>query len=120
MQQHDASFVERVLAGETSAFGPLVERHYLGARQLARRLLGEPADAADVVQEGDLQGLLNLGALRNSAHVGAWLLGIVINLCRMHLRSQRDVYAWDDGSGGRRLPGLTWADTRAAPRPLQH
>ncbi len=83
MQQHDASLVERVLAGEKAAFGPLVERHYPGALQLARRLLGEPADAADVVQEACLQAFLSLRALRNSAHFGAWLLGIVVNLCRM-------------------------------------
>jgi RNA polymerase sigma factor (sigma-70 family) len=118
MQQHDASLVERVLAGEKAAFGPLVERHYPGALQLARRLLDEPADAADVVQEACLQAFLSLRALRDSAHFGAWLLGIVVNLCRMHLRSQRDVYAWDDWSGGRHLPGLTWADTQPSPEAL--
>jgi RNA polymerase sigma factor (sigma-70 family) len=118
MQQPDASFVERVLAGEKAAFGPLVERHYPGALHLARRLLGETADAADVVQEACLQAFLRLHALRDSAHFGAWLLGIVVNLCRMHLRSQRDVYAWDDWSGGRHLPGLTWADTQLSPEAL--
>jgi RNA polymerase sigma factor (sigma-70 family) len=118
MQQHDASFVERVLAGEKAAFGPLVERYYPGALRLARRLLGEAADAADVVQEACLQAFLSLRALRDSAHFGAWLLGIVVNLCRMHLRSQREVYAWDDGSGGRHLPGLTWADTQPSPEAL--
>jgi RNA polymerase sigma factor (sigma-70 family) len=118
MQQHDASLVERVLAGEKAAFGPLVERHYPGALRLARRLLGEPAEAADVVQEACLQAFLSLRALRDSAHFGAWLLGIVVNLCRMHLRSQREVYAWDDGAGGRHLPGLTWADTQPSPEAL--
>ena len=71
-----------------------------------------------MVQEAYLQAFLSLHALRNSAHFAAWLLGIVINLCRMYLRSQRDVYAWDDGSGGCRLPGLTWADTQPSPEAL--
>jgi RNA polymerase sigma factor (sigma-70 family) len=118
MQQHDMSLVERVLAGEKAAFGPLVERHYPGALQLARRLLGEPADAADVVQEACLQAFLGLHALRDSAHFGAWLLGIVVNLCRMHLRSQREVYTWDDWSGGHHLPGLRWTDTQPSPEAL--
>ena len=118
MQQHDVSLVERVLAGEKAAFGPLVERHYAGALQLARRMLGEPADAADVVQEACLQAFLSLRALRNSAHFGAWLLGVVVNLCRMHLRSHRDVYTWDAWSGGRHLSGLTWADTQPSPEAL--
>jgi RNA polymerase sigma factor (sigma-70 family) len=118
MQQHDASLVERVLAGEKAAFGPLVERHYPGALQLARRLLGASADAADVVQEACLQAFLSLRALRDAAHFGSWLLGIVVNLCRMHLRSQREVCAWDNWSGGRHLPGLTWADTQPSSEAL--
>ena len=118
MQQNDASLVEQVLAGEKAAFGPLVGRYQPGARRLARRLLGAPADAADVVQEAFLQAFLGLRALRNPEHFGAWLLGIVVNLCRMHLRAQRDRYAWDDWSGGRLAAGLTWADMQPSPEAL--
>jgi RNA polymerase sigma factor (sigma-70 family) len=118
MQHNDAPLVEQVLAGEKVAFGPLVEHHQPGALRLARRLLGTPADAADVVQEALLQAFLGLRTLRDPAHFGTWLLGIVVNLCRMHIRAQRDGYAWDDGSGGRLPPGLSWADMQPSPEAL--
>jgi DNA-directed RNA polymerase specialized sigma24 family protein len=54
-----------------------------------------------VVQEACLHAFLDLRTLRDPGHFGAWLLGIVVNLCRMHLRAQRALYAWDEWSGGR-------------------
>lgn len=118
MQDNDATLVRRVLAGEKSVFGSLVERHQRGALRLALRLLGDPADAADVVQEALLQAFLGLHALRDLEHFGTWLLGIVVNLCRMHLRTQRVTYAWDDGTGGRVLSGFTWVETTPSPEAL--
>src|SRR5215831_7069916 len=118
MQQNDAALVKRILAGDKAAFSPLVELHQPAALRLARRLLGAPADAADIVQEAFLQAFLGLRTLRDPAHFGAWLLGIVVNLCRMYLRTRRDVEAWDDWSGGRHIPGLTWADTQPSPEAI--
>jgi DNA-directed RNA polymerase specialized sigma24 family protein len=85
MVQDDASLVAQVLAGERSAFGPLIDRHRPRAIGLARRMLSDPTDAEGVVQEALLQAFLCLRDLHSPEHFGAWLLGIVINLCRMRL-----------------------------------
>ena len=115
MNQSDAFLVYQVLAGEKTAFGPLVERHQCGAIRLALRMLGEPADAADVVQEALLQAFLSLPALQHPAYFGSWLLGIVVNLCRMHRRTRSATYAREDWSGGRTLAGFAWVDTQPSP-----
>lgn len=54
MTRNDASLVERVLAGDKSAFGPLIDRHWPRAIRLALRMLGDLDDAEDVVQEAFL------------------------------------------------------------------
>jgi RNA polymerase sigma-70 factor, ECF subfamily len=118
MIQDDTSLVAEVLAGERSAFGPLIDRRRPGAIRLARRLLSDPADAEDVVQETFLQAFLCLRDLHDPERFGAWLLGIVVNLCRMRLRARRDEYAFEDWYGGRVVPGFTWADTQPSPEAI--
>jgi hypothetical protein len=115
MLQDDASLVARVLGGDKSAFGPLIDRHRTAAMRLARRLLGHPADAEDVVQEALLQAFLGLHELRLTDRFGAWLLGIVVNLCRMRWRGRPAVYAIEDWEGGRVLPEVTWVDRQVSP-----
>ena len=115
MLQDDASLVAQVLGGDTSAFGPLIDRHRPAAMRLARRLLGHPADAEDVVQEALLQAFLGLHELRLTDRFGAWMLGIVVNLCRMRWRGRAAVYAIEDWEGGRVVPGVTWVDLQPSP-----
>jgi uncharacterized protein len=115
MLQDDASLVAQVLGGDPSAFGPLIDRHRPAAMRLARRLLSHPADAEDVVQEALLQAFLGLHALRLTERFGAWLLGIVVNLCRMRWRGRPAVYALEDWEGGRVVPGATWVDLQPSP-----
>jgi RNA polymerase sigma factor (sigma-70 family) len=115
MLQNDASLVAQVLGGDPSAFGPLIDRHRPTAMRLARRLLGHPADAEDVVQEALLQAFLGLHELRLTDRFGAWLLGIVVNLCRMRWRGRPGVYAIEDWEGGRVVPGVTWVDRQPSP-----
>src|SRR5713101_8592242 len=99
MSRDDAILVERVLAGEKSAFASLIDRHRSEAARLARRILGETADAEDVVQEALLQAFLGLDSLRAPDRFGAWLLGIVVNLCWMRLRARRDGLTAEEWAG---------------------
>lgn len=115
MLQDDAALVAQVLGGEKSAFAPLIDRHRPGAIRLARRLLSDPADAEDVVQEALLQAFLGLCDLRRPDRFSAWLFGIVVNLCRMRLRSRHAVYAFEDWHGGHAVPSFRWAERQPSP-----
>jgi len=111
MNQNDATLVARVLEGEKTAFGCLVDRHRLAAVRLARRLCGSAADVEDIVQEALLQAFLNLEALQNPDSFGSWLLGIITNLCKTRLRIRRTPSFVEDWDGGRIPLSFTWADT---------
>jgi RNA polymerase sigma-70 factor, ECF subfamily len=60
MIHDDAELVKRVLAGEKSAFGLLIDRYRPATIKLARRMLGDTFDAEDVTQEALLQAFLGL------------------------------------------------------------
>ena len=82
----DASLVVAARAGDRDAFGVLVDRHRPVALALARRLLGEPALAADAVQEAAAAALVGLGRLRSPERFGAWFAAIALNVGRRWLR----------------------------------
>lgn len=72
--------------GDPGAFAELVEGHRERLRVLAARMLGDGAEAEDVVQETLLRAYLGLTDLRDPTRFGAWLAGIALNLARMSLR----------------------------------
>ncbi len=113
----DDALVKRVLSGEKSAFGPLIDRYWPRAIRLALRMLGDVADAEDVVQDAFLQALLSLRSLRAQAQFGAWLLGIVSNLSRMHWRARRNGHALEDGERWMTVPFMG-TDSQPSPEVL--
>src|SRR6266508_4854906 len=101
----DGELVAAALAGERAAFGELIDRHRPRAVGLARRLLGDPLEAEDVVQEALLQAYLGLEELRAPERFGAWLCGIAANLAKMRLRAAaRGLTSLEELDGGRRVP----------------
>jgi RNA polymerase sigma factor (sigma-70 family) len=115
MDASDADLVRQALSGDKAAFGALVERHRPMAARLAGRMLGDPAAAEDVTQEACLYAFLELGQLRQPERFAAWLVGIALNLCRVHLRLRRFELSLDDEAGGRVAEGFTWADAQPSP-----
>jgi RNA polymerase sigma factor (sigma-70 family) len=118
MTQDDAELVRRVLAGDNAAFGHLIEQYRPEAQGLARRTLGDSFEAEDVTQEALLQAFLGLRRLRTPDRFGPWLLGIVINLCKMRLRARRDWHPADEWHGGRVPEDFTPADLQPSPEAI--
>jgi RNA polymerase sigma-70 factor, ECF subfamily len=75
------------LSGRTAAFEPLVRRHEGPARLIAEGMLGDPDDAADVVQDAFVKAYRALRQLKTGSAFGPWFRTIVRNQCRDHLRS---------------------------------
>ncbi|HEX6135546.1 MAG TPA: RNA polymerase sigma factor [Longimicrobiales bacterium] len=89
-EESDELLVRRVLAGDTRAYARLVERYRDRLARYAVRMLGDLADAEDVVQETFLRGFRSLERCRPDGF-GRWLFGILVNRCRTHAaqRSRR-------------------------------
>jgi RNA polymerase sigma-70 factor (ECF subfamily) len=77
----DAAVIGRVRAGELEAFALLVERYRARCVRLARRLLADPDEADDAVQDAFIRAYRSLDRYEERERFGAWLLCIVANRC---------------------------------------
>lgn len=75
----DAECIQRVKAGDRSAFGPLVERYQGLVFSYLRRLGHDREGAEDLLQESFAKALGSLDSLREVAAFKAWLLRIARN-----------------------------------------
>jgi RNA polymerase sigma-70 factor (ECF subfamily) len=78
----DAELVSRTRAGEPDAFGTLVARYYDACWRFAYHMLGERADAEDVVQDTFLRAYLAIGRYDERDQFRGWLFRILTNQCR--------------------------------------
>lgn len=85
-RSEDAKLTRAAQSGEVAALGLLLERHQAGMRAVAVSILGQGADADDVMQDAALTALLRIGDVRDPEAVGAWLRMIVRNAGRLVLR----------------------------------
>ncbi len=87
----DAELVARYAAGDQSAARALTGRHAPRVFALARRMLGEAAEAEDVTQETMLRLWRIAPDWEDRAAVGTWLYRVASNLCIDRLRKRRPI-----------------------------
>jgi RNA polymerase sigma-70 factor, ECF subfamily len=85
----DWELLARVARGDEQAFGELVERHHRRLLRVCERLLGDPEEARDAVQEVLVKVLRKAGGFRPQALVSTWLYRIAVNHCLNQLRRRR-------------------------------
>jgi RNA polymerase sigma-70 factor, ECF subfamily len=91
----DAALVQRVLAGDTDAFGPLVDRYQRVLFTVAYRMLGNRADAADVAQSAFVKAFEKLGSYDPHYRFFSWIYRIALNECLNLQRARRPVEPLD-------------------------
>lgn len=84
-------------SGDLAAFRALLDKHLPAVERLARRILGNEADAADVAQEA----MLRLWQSGGGIEVGAgglrpWLNRVTVNLCIDRTRSAKRLVVMDE------------------------
>lgn len=89
-RREDDALVARYAAGDQEAARLLVARHAPRVLALARRMLGDQAEAEDVTQEAFLRLWRQAPDWRPGvASAGTWLHRVAANLCVDHLRRRR-------------------------------
>ena len=89
-QRHEErALVQRCRAGDPGAMRQLYLRHAGRLLGLAQRMLGDAAEAEDVLQECFLKAWRGLDRFRGDAAFGTWLYRITINLCRDRARKRQ-------------------------------
>jgi RNA polymerase sigma-70 factor (ECF subfamily) len=87
----DGVLVERACAGDTEAFGELVDRHREAVFRAALAALRDPAEADDVAQDAFLLAYRKLRSFRGESSFRTWILTIA---WRTALRRRRGWRVW--------------------------
>ena len=88
MRSADADLVARCKRGDASAFEELYRQHAKRLYNLAYRMLGNAADAEDLLQDIFLLAHRKLGSFKGQSALGTWLYRLATNQCLDHLRSK--------------------------------
>lgn len=83
------ALVERIRRGDRDAEETLYRLHAPAILGLTTRLLGRRSDAEDATQDTFVLAFENIGQLRDSAAVRAWLMQIAVSQARRRLRKRR-------------------------------
>lgn len=87
-REYDQLLVERVQAGDKRAFDVLVSKYQRRLMRLVSRLVHDPAEAEDVVQETFIKAYRALHYFRGDAAFYTWLYRIAINTAKNYLLTQ--------------------------------
>lgn len=87
-REGDQLLVERVQAGDRRAFDVLVSKYQRRLMRLVSRLVHDPAEAEDVVQETFIKAYRALRHFRGDAAFYTWLYRIGINTAKNYLVTQ--------------------------------
>src|SRR5688572_29885665 len=84
----DLALVQRCRKGDLAAFETVYRTHAGRLYSVACRMLGNPADAEDLLQEIFLAAHRKMESFRGESALGTWLYRLATNLCLDHLRSR--------------------------------
>jgi len=85
----DEALVERARSGDDASFDLLVRRYQQKVYGLALRLVSDPREAEEVMQETLLQVFRKLETFRGDAKFSTWVYRIGSNVALMNLRTKK-------------------------------
>lgn len=85
----DRELVAQAKAGTQEAFGQLVERHEANVYGLCMKMLKNPEDAEDCLQEVFIKAYQALPRFREESKFSTWLYRIAYNACLMRIRKKK-------------------------------
>ena len=89
MKNDDVALIQRILAGDETAFAELVNKYQKPVHTLAWRKIGDFHIAEDITQETFLKVYQRLHTLKDPNQFSGWLYVITANLCATWLRKKR-------------------------------
>ena len=97
------ALVTALCGGDEEAYEILIQRYQQPVYNLVCRLLNDPTDAADIVQEVFLKIFRNIGSFRGNSSLKTWIYRIAVNEAYNHRRwfsrHQRQEVAFDRETG---------------------
>lgn len=97
MSEDDRRLIAVCLSGQRDAFGELVSRYQIRLYNAVGRLVDNPDDASDVVQEAFLNAYQSLHTFKGDAEFFTWLYRIAFNTAISLKRKKRAIISLDAG-----------------------
>ena len=88
-EAYSMRLIAECIAGNEEAIERLVREYEAGVFRLALSILGDPAEANEVMQETFLSALRALPTYEEKKSLKAWLYTIALNHSRSHLRKRK-------------------------------
>ncbi|OZM79237.1 hypothetical protein CFP66_26060 [Pseudonocardia sp. MH-G8] len=85
----ETTLVVRAQEGDVRAFEALARRHQAALYRLAVRVMGDPGEAEDALQEALLDAWRRIGGFRGDSAFSTWMYRVVTNRCLGMLRRRR-------------------------------
>jgi RNA polymerase sigma-70 factor (ECF subfamily) len=104
----DNALIESTLAGDTAAFGCLVQKYQNRLYNSVWHMVGSEEDARDIVQDAFVRALVKLESFQRTATFYTWLFRIAYNVMISRQRRERPVASLDllrETSGDEPLDG---------------
>ena len=101
----DQALVERFRGGDRAAFDRLVRRYQRPIYWLARRYVGNDADAKDVAQRALVQAFVKVNELRDGASFRGWVYRVAAHLALNVVRDRKPQAALDEEVAAARSKG---------------
>jgi RNA polymerase sigma-70 factor (ECF subfamily) len=86
VHREDEALVEALRAGAEQAYEILIDRFQQPVYNLVYRLMDDPSDSSDVVQEVFLKVFRNIGLFRGNSSLKTWIYRIAFNEAYNHRR----------------------------------
>lgn len=84
----DSELLTRSRSGDVAAFGVLVRRHQHAAMRVAAVISGSTDEAKDIVQDAFVKVHSGLDSYRAAGSVRSWMLRVVANEAKNHVRGR--------------------------------
>jgi len=85
----ESALVAKAQAGDTAAFGELVNRYQNKIYRLAKHITQNDEDAEDVLQEAFLKAYEHIGGFQGNSKFYTWIVRIAVNEALMKLRKRK-------------------------------
>ncbi|MBN1483604.1 MAG: sigma-70 family RNA polymerase sigma factor [Chloroflexia bacterium] len=115
--QEERAAIERVLAGDQNAYSLLVERYGGSLYRYVHRMVHDPDEAQDLVQEAFLRAYLSLASYDPTYRFSTWLFRIATNLALNYIKASRRVISLESLTKDQDAPPVEFPDTSAAAHP---
>lgn len=116
--REETVLVERLRRGETTAVAEIYDRHHAKVFAFARRLIGDPEVARDLVHDVFVALPKAARRFRGEASIETFLLSIAINHARQHVRAAARRRKAFERFGKEPRNDVTWPDEASHRRTL--